>query len=226
LTHTHTSQPTSNANLNVVLPAGTTFVSASDPYTLDNGAVNWAWAELGAGATVSVELTVLVDPDASGSVVLDDYSAWSDEVEPVSGTPITTPILAPILLLTKTASANLVAPGDTLTYTLTVSNPEPGYTWTNLVLSDAVPVGVAFVDATPPYALDQGVVTWELAALPGGASWVVELVVQVDEGATGTVVNAAYSVQGALGEPFVGEPVTVAVLPAEHPVIYLPVIAK
>jgi serine protease AprX len=226
LTHYHRDLSTTNVNLIAVLPAGTTFVSASDPYTLDNGAVNWAWAELGAGATVSVELTVLVDSDASGSVVLDDYSAWSDEVEAVSGFPITTTILTPTLLLSKTASANLVAPGETLTYTLTVSNPELDYTWTGLVLSDALPVGVAFVDATPPYTFEQGVVTWELATLPGGASWLVELVVQVDEGVTGTVVNATYSVQGALGEPFVGEPVTVAVLPAEHPVIYLPVIPR
>ena len=56
--------------------------------------------------------------------------------------------------LTKTASSAEVFPGETLTYTLALTNLCAINTTTSVVLTDTLPAGTTFVSATQPYTFD------------------------------------------------------------------------
>jgi serine protease AprX len=216
-----------NENTNVVvtdtIPDNTTFVSASGTYTLSGSTVTWDIGDLGAGGT-SVELVVQVDEDASGTIVNENYGVDSDEIEPVSGNPVSTPIYEYALGLSKVASAIEVEAGDLLTYTITVTNLHPLGGMTGVQLSDMIPSGTTFVTATLPHTFDGTTVTWMAGALPGGSNWTVTLVVQVSSSAVGSVTNDMYSVVSDQAAAADGPPVTTVVIAAGTRRIYLPIV--
>lgn len=92
------------------------------------------------------------------------------------------------LRLSKTA-AIYVAPGKSLTYTLTVSNQHVFPVAHNLQLADTLPVGTGFITATPPYLFDGQKVTWQLAQLTVGQSWQVSMVISVPLSFQGNVIE-------------------------------------
>src|SRR5207248_4956849 len=99
--------------------------------------------------------------------------------------------------LTKSASAGSVAIGQTLTYSLAVSNAGP---FPSLpVVSDTLPSGVTFLSATGGVTPTNGVVTFTLPALPVGASTTVSFTVQAPS-FPGTLVNSA-SVTSIVHDP-------------------------
>jgi uncharacterized protein (TIGR03437 family) len=102
------------------------------------------------------------------------------------------------LSVAQTASRNPVMVGNSLTYTLSVTNRGPSAA-TNVTLTDTLPAGVTFVSATPSAgscAQGGGTVTCQLGALAANAAASVALVVTPN--ATGSVTNRA-GVSG--GEP-------------------------
>jgi uncharacterized repeat protein (TIGR01451 family) len=91
LTHEHSISPTLEVVLTDTLPLGTSFVSASQPYTLTGNVVRWDFDNLQAGETVQVELVVRMADDWRSWLVNEHYAAWSDQVtEPVLGLPVYT----------------------------------------------------------------------------------------------------------------------------------------
>jgi uncharacterized repeat protein (TIGR01451 family) len=96
ITHEHPVSATTNVVLTDTIPAGTTFVSATGPYTLVGDTVEWSYASLNAGATESVLLVVEVMTTTVGSVVNDQYGVISDDLTtPVAGSPVTVVVLPP-----------------------------------------------------------------------------------------------------------------------------------
>lgn len=225
LTHSHLLTETNNVVISDTIPTNTTFVSATGPYTLVGSTVEWDFASLGSGASTTVELVVEVDEDASGTIENVSYGAVSDEAAAVSGNKVSTPVVAFALGLSKTASADMVAAGDLLTYTLTVTNLHPLAAMSAVVLSDTIPAGTTFVTATLPHTFNGTTVTWSAATLPAAGSWTVTLVVQVDEETTGTVSNDTYGVSSAQAPAVSGDPVETMVMTgqSEH-TIYLPIV--
>jgi uncharacterized repeat protein (TIGR01451 family) len=207
----HPFAPQHNLLLTDTLPAGTSFVSATQPHTLAGDTVEWRYASLGPGESQSVELAVQAWITATGAITNAEYAAQSDEVALTTGKPVQTEIIPYSLTLAKSAPAT-VAPGDLLTYTLTVNNPHPFATTHNLVLTDALPANVAFVAATQPYSLTGGVLTWERADLKAQEAWVVTLTVQTPLTFTGTIVNDSYSVHSDEVQAVSGAPVTTEIL--------------
>ena len=106
---------------------------------------------------------------------------------------------SPALALTKTTPVTSVTQGDYLTYTLTVTNIHYLNQTTNVVLTDAIPAGTTYINATRPFTLDQGMVSWYTPTLAAGAAWEVKLVVQVTLSPTGTVPRAVAPL-AALGD--------------------------
>jgi uncharacterized repeat protein (TIGR01451 family) len=84
-----------------------------------------------------------------------------------------------------------VLPGDTITYSLTVTN-EGDATATAVEVTDQLPASVSFVGATTPGCNEaSGTVTCALGDIGPGASITVEITVTVDE-FCGTIVNLAH----------------------------------
>jgi uncharacterized repeat protein (TIGR01451 family) len=117
------------------------------------------------------------------------------------------------LLLSKTASASRVAPGELITYTLTLQHPSPLEETTGVRLTDAVPENTTFVSASIPYLFDGNTVRWNLEDMNPGESRILELTVRVDLDFTGIIENSDYLAwSNQLSEPVGGEPVLTEVV--------------
>src|SRR5206468_3745245 len=94
------------------------------------------------------------------------------------------------LSVTKTGPATVNAAGS-ITYSLTTTNNGPS-TASNVVVTDNLPAGVAFVSADNSATEASGVVTWPaVATLANGASLTYTVVVTAPP--TGTLLNIASS---------------------------------
>src|SRR5439155_1672076 len=109
----------------------------------------WTVGTLAAGATETLTITVLVtspNPQANTATV-----SHSDQFDPNpgnnTGTASTNPQQAD-LALTKSVSDATPNVGDTVTFTIVLSDtgPDPA---TNVRVTDLLPAGLAFVAATP-----------------------------------------------------------------------------
>jgi uncharacterized repeat protein (TIGR01451 family) len=86
--------------------------------------------------------------------------------------------------------AGVVLNGDPITYTMTVTN-EGDATATAVAVTDQLPAGVTFADATPGCTEAGGSVTCALGDIGAGASLDIDVTVSVDEGFCGAIVNSA-----------------------------------
>ena len=137
--------------------------------------------------------------------------------------PFTT--MSSIVVISKTASAQFVAPGQTLAYTLTVRNTSATSSTVSLLVTDTIPANTFFDSVgfiypgggsvvIPPIG-GTGVITWDPTSelTPTG---LLQLIfrVQVASGiADGTIItNAAYGVSEAQSGVVMGGPVTVTVM--------------
>ncbi len=194
------------------LPANTSFVAATQPYTLSNQVVTWELPVLPTGSQWGITLTVQSPFTFTGTISNTAYGFTSDEYGVVSGPPVRTDIYG--LRVEKTASATTVTPGDLLTYTLTVTNLHPTLPTLNLILSDTLPAGVQFVSASGTYTITASgeEVIWKLDSLEAGHAWQVVVVVRVDPGAAGILRNSDYIVRSdEVTVPVSGAPVTTTV---------------
>ncbi|MEF3245299.1 MAG: DUF11 domain-containing protein [Caldisericaceae bacterium] len=201
------------------IPQNTTFVSASfvsggagsitDPGVGNTGTVQWNLSgTLNALASVVVELVVKTNsPLPDGTVISNTAKIQSNEITtPISDTENTTIGSAPALTITKTDSPDPVQAGDSITYTITVTNTG-NMNATQFVISDEIPINTTFVSArfvsgltgsiTAPPVGGNGTVTWtpNPDVLPVGATVVVELVVKTANSLpSGTIItNSAYT---------------------------------
>jgi len=133
--------------------------------------------------------------------------AWNDStgaaLPTVSSSNLTTRVVEPNPQIAKTDSGtdtdvptdglSNVAPGDTVTYTLAVTNPDDGSGRVSvahdLVVTDALPVGVTL--ATNP---DGGVFTAGTGSTLGTLTWDATQVAGLASLAVGATVNITYSV--------------------------------
>ena len=89
----------------------------------------------------------------------------------------------------RKSGAPLVIAGETLTYILLVRN-EGNAKAKAVIVTDDLPTGVTYQSATPsPDSTDP--LRWSLGDLPGEASREIRLVVRVDPGSSGTLINTA-----------------------------------
>jgi uncharacterized repeat protein (TIGR01451 family)/fimbrial isopeptide formation D2 family protein len=159
------------------LPAGLTFVSAAPTQgDYDHSAGIWTVGSMARGATVSmvVDATVALGGSYTNTATVsgDQYDPEpANNVAHVSLTSRTADIA-----VTKTVDDSTPNVGDTVTYTVTVTNngPDPA---SQLVVTDAIPDGLTLVSAAPDrgtYVAATGAWTIGNLALNGSVSMVVK----------------------------------------------------
>ena len=104
------------------------------------------------------------------------------------------------LEVVKTSSVSEAYPGDTLTFTLEITNYGPDQN-SGVSVTDYLPEELLYLDSDPTGNHDNGVVEWNLGSMGVGQVTVIELEVIVDEDAEeGGVVNSA-EVVGDISDP-------------------------
>jgi uncharacterized repeat protein (TIGR01451 family)/gliding motility-associated-like protein len=160
---------------------------------------------------------IINDGFGTGSIsvlVLDDvfYEATETVTAQISNSSfgavnITTPIISGDIIdddhadiyLTKTVDNDNPGEGDQITFTITVTNNGPS-PLTSLVVTDIIPSGLTFVDATP----STGTWTapdWTIGSLPVGNTETLLISVSVDAGTGGTdITNTVSNTQDQLDD--------------------------
>jgi uncharacterized repeat protein (TIGR01451 family) len=188
------------------LPAGVSLVSAQPSQGACSGTttLSCSLGTVPAGGSASVVLQVI--PNAAGTLT-DSASVTSGVTDPNTtnnNASITVTAVAaaqPVadLSLSLTAAPNPVTVGQTLTYTLNVSNAGPSDA-TGTVLSDQLPAGVSLASAQPTQGACSGTTTLScsLGTVPAGGS--ASVVLQVIANAAGTLTDTA-SVTSGVTDP-------------------------
>jgi uncharacterized repeat protein (TIGR01451 family) len=199
-----------SVDVNDTLPAGVSFVSASTDQgvlpTFANSVVSASLSRLAAGATA--KLTIVVNPTAlPGSTLVDSASVSAATADPNPSNNTAT-LKIPIrgvsdLEVSAVAASGSLYAGQTLKYTITVTNHGPADE-PDADLTSALPAGVTFDSASSTQgvapAVQQGVLTADLGLLPANQSAVVTLVVTPGAGAVGTLTET-FTVQGQDFDP-------------------------
>lgn len=131
------------------VPTNLTFISASAGGTYDavSKTITWNLGNKLPGNSGTVSFMATVNAGlTNGTVITNNATIDSTETSPLSATDTTAieAVSAPILQLTKNVDTALANPGDTVTYTVVVTNFGSAEA-TNLVLTDVLPTGLSFV---------------------------------------------------------------------------------
>ena len=183
-----------------VVPAGLTFVSATldgQAGVLNGGTIEFPAVTLGPSESLAGTLTFTVDNDAAG-VITNTITAGTDdgEIDPDNNTASAEIDVTPVADLSVAKSVNIAEnaqPGTTLVYTIDVSNAGPSPA-TDIVVTDTLPAGVTFVSGTGPggetLTVSNGEVVANVTSLANGDSFSFTITVNVDQGASGDLVNS------------------------------------
>ncbi len=182
-----------------LLPAGLAFVSALPSQGSYVGGV-WTVGTLANGATATLQIVATVN--AAGPIANTAQVSNSDQFDPDS-TPANNnpaeddqssavvtgqPLLADLSIV-KSDSPDPVVAGQTLTYTLLVSNAGPSDA-ASVTVTDTLPAGMTLVAVSS----SQGgcvALPCNLGTLAAGSTATVTVVVRVTPGTTGVLINSA-----------------------------------
>jgi uncharacterized repeat protein (TIGR01451 family) len=192
LTFANTSGATDATGATVVdtLPAGVTFSSATlngspvtptgtNPYTFTVSSSGAAAGTIAAGAsgTLVIDATVGNPLDAAIASVTNDATLSSTQTSPIGASATTgitgrgAPGGTPSLAIALAADRTTAAPGDTVTYTVTVVNVGTAGA-SDVTVSDALPIATyyGFGACSGGCTNAAGTLTWNVGSLAAGAS--------------------------------------------------------
>lgn len=195
------------------LPANVTFKSADNAGTEVGGVVSWDLGTLAAKSNKVVTVTVTVNADvkpgdkvANGATIDSDGKCWDDPATPqdeCNGSDIDD--VTPPISIVKDDHKQVVLPGESLTYDLTVTNGSATIDATGVIVTDTLPVNTTFVSASDGGTQADGIVTWNLGGLAKNESKVIRVTVTVNADVVGndSVTNVASitSDNGCLDDP-------------------------
>ncbi len=169
------------------LPAGVTFNSATDTWTIGT---------LAAGASETLTLSGTIPSSATGSTYVNVATATSSDAATVHATDTDTLSQQATLTLTKTDNdGGNVRPGESITYTIVVTNTGPSNAY-NVSVFDTLPTqGLSNISSTNLPAgvtFNSSTDTWTIGTLAAGASETLTLLGTVPTNVSGsTYVNEA-----------------------------------
>jgi len=168
-----------------------------------------------------ITLTVVVDPDFTGTITNTAVITHPDLLHPVWVKAVTYVTDKPVLFITKTATPDPVIMGDELLYKISVVNL--GFQATNLVISDTIPGNCEYVpySATSSGVFQNGQVIWQITALQTGE--VRSFMFRVVAGQGLEIINSYYRVTSVEGVEAVGVPVRTRLI---RIAVFLPIIVQ
>ncbi|MBN1888318.1 MAG: DUF11 domain-containing protein [Thermoflexales bacterium] len=214
-----------------VVPAHTSFASASPGGQHVGSQAQWTGQDVAGGDSLTVTFAVTVDGTlAEGTVVAnEDYGTSCAEGASAAGSPALSTVWgATALRISKTSRPNPVRPGELLTYTLIVHNAG-GDSVSGLEVFDAIPANTAFAFAASGGELVGEQVQWADKVIGAGESLTLTMAVSVAASLADTAVitNEVYGVRYYGRLRAVGSSVVTAVQGEDEAHrIYLPLVVR
>ena len=182
-----------------IVPTGVTYVPGSinappgivtDENNPSTTGLTWSIASLGAGVDVDLTFRAVVGAGTAGSTITNTASRTaSDQVDSNGSNDSSSADINPVgidLEITKVVSESNPEEGETITYTVTVTNLTTQDA-TNVTVQDVIPAGITYVPSsvTGPGASYDGVTTtlsWNVGTVSQGSPVVMTYQVTVDTG--------------------------------------------
>ncbi len=182
-----------------VLPAGVTYNSSTTGYSRTKG--EWSISSLAVGATTTLSITVNVNSGTDGTTITNtaglgsvdqaDTNTYNDTASAtlyVGGTD---------LALSKTVDNATPTEGDTLVYSITLTNNGPN-TASAIVVTDLLPAGLTYVSHSGgTYVSATG--QWAITSLASGASSTLAITATVNSGTAGTTITNSAAITAQSG---------------------------
>lgn len=187
----------SNVTVTDVLPSALLFLTASDNGSHTNGTVTWNNISIAAGQTKTLTLEAKVLPNTPNQTVLTNTATVNNGPTATDSTTITVNA-QPTFTIAKTDGLSLAGPGDTLSYTIVVTNTS-SVTATSVSVVDTLPSNVTVTSiGQGGVELSNGTVHWNNLNFSAGESKTLTLEVLVNPNITQTVVltNIAAVIDG------------------------------
>jgi uncharacterized repeat protein (TIGR01451 family) len=178
-----------NVSISDPLPVGLSFVSATPGQAYDPATGLWTVGTVVVGSpqTLAIVATVTTASPQTNTATI----TGADQFDPNPGNNTASTTVTPQqadLALAKTVSNAAPNVGDTITYTVTLSNNGPN-TATGVQVTDLLPTGVTFVSAAPSQAYDPATGLWTVGTVDVGSPQT--LVIQATVTSPGQSTNTA-----------------------------------
>ena len=195
-------------------------VASAGQVVSDIISVRWA-GDVAPFSSEVITFTTLVDDDYEGPVTNTATITHADLLKEVDVTAVAHVTDNPVLEVTKRASRNTVKRGQTLRYTIRVTNR--GQQATELVVTDTLPVGTEYVPGSGGKLVGDEI-RWTASTLEPAESREFGFAVTVTQESSVEVVNEGYGVTCAEGVTALGEPVITGISGGGR--IYLPLVVQ
>jgi uncharacterized repeat protein (TIGR01451 family)/gliding motility-associated-like protein len=194
--------PSNATNVSLIdnLPIGVSYVGHSTVEGFyNNGSGEWIIGDLSNGSTATIEISAIVDMGTGGTTITNfttaaggdqtDQDITTDDLE-----ESITVIDEADIVLTKVVDNPTPDEGDTITYTVTVTNNGLAAV-TNLVVEDALPTGLTYGTVTPSIGTWMAP-NWNIGILDSGVTESITIEAVVGEGTRGlTLTNVVSNTQ-------------------------------
>ena len=184
-----------------VLPSGLTYVSdTATQGSYDSATGVWVVGSLADGVNATLAITATVDGGTGGTVITNTAQITAaDQFDPDStndSDSVDITVTNSDLTLSKTVDNVTPNEGDTVSYTITITNFGPDDA-TGIKVMDLLPAGVTYVsdDGAGAYVLSTGV--WDVGALSSAAGDTLTISAAVGAGTGGTVITNTAQITAA-----------------------------
>ncbi|WP_414470007.1 DUF7507 domain-containing protein [Methanobacterium sp. ACI-7] len=180
-----------------ILPVGFSYLYSSPGDNVTYNAVTrlltWSMGPLNVGSTVVLQIFGTL---TQAGTITNTAEVTGTEFDQDTSNNYSTVVVNAIqktadLGISKTVNKKMPYIGDSVTYTVTVTNDGPNGA-TGVIVNDSLHAGLQFVSASPSqgtYSFSSGILTWNVGDLDREASATLEIVVRVLQ--EGTITNTA-----------------------------------